>query len=66
MTRLSVQCPICGRSFNVDAPGVAMPFCSSRCKLIDAARWLDEAYGFPLEQDDDGFAGDVDDRTTER
>jgi len=40
------HCPICDREFT---PGEAMPFCSARCKLIDCARWLGEAYGLPIE-----------------
>lgn len=37
-----MKCPICGKSFKPG--GDAMPFCSPRCKLIDAKRWLGEEY----------------------
>ena len=43
-------CPVCDQRFDENDDGVAMPFCSSRCKLIDAARWLDERYGMPIEK----------------
>lgn len=40
----TMKCPICGREFEPNAPGTAMPFCSIRCKQIDLKRWLDEEY----------------------
>jgi len=43
-------CPVCDRRFNESDDGTAMPFCSRRCKRIDAARWLDERYGLPVEK----------------
>ncbi len=48
-------CPVCEHRFRESDDGVAMPFCSVRCKMIDAARWLDERYGMPIETsaDDD-------------
>ena len=53
----SLTCPICDQRFDENDDGVAMPFCSSRCKLIDAARWLDERYGMPIEKPlEDDFA----------
>jgi endogenous inhibitor of DNA gyrase (YacG/DUF329 family) len=30
-----------------------MPFCSQRCKRIDAQRWLDEKYLLPGNLDDE-------------
>jgi endogenous inhibitor of DNA gyrase (YacG/DUF329 family) len=30
-----------------------MPFCSPRCKRIDAQRWLDEKYAVPSNLDDE-------------
>lgn len=39
-----MKCPICQKSFAPGAPGAAMPFCSKRCKMIDAKRWLGEEY----------------------
>ncbi|MDR2705314.1 MAG: DNA gyrase inhibitor YacG [Planctomycetaceae bacterium] len=47
-----MKCSICGRIFSEDTPGVAMPFCSQRCKLIDAGRWLNEEYGLSIEDDE--------------
>jgi len=46
----SLSCPVCDQRFDESDDGVAMPFCSSRCKMIDAARWLDERYGMPIEK----------------
>ncbi len=42
------HCPICDREFT---PGDSMPFCSTRCKLIDCGRWLGEKYGLPIEEE---------------
>jgi endogenous inhibitor of DNA gyrase (YacG/DUF329 family) len=45
-----------------------MPFCSRRCKMIDARRWLGEEYGLPYlsldeqEEEPDGWEYDDDDR----
>ncbi len=47
-----LHCPICEKEFLPDEPGVSMPFCSKRCKTIDAARWLGEVYGLPYESED--------------
>ena len=47
-------CPICGK------PMVAAyrPFCSARCRTIDLGRWLDDRYGIPAEENDDGPANE--------
>ena len=45
-----LTCPVCEQCFAESDDGVAMPFCSRRCKMIDAARWLDERYGMPIEK----------------
>ena len=45
-----LTCPVCEQRFYESDNGVAMPFCSRRCKMIDAARWLDERYGMPVEK----------------
>jgi len=45
-----MTCPVCDQRFDESDDGVAMPLCSSRCKRIDAARWLDERYGVPIEK----------------
>lgn len=49
---MKFRCPICERTFSGTGEDVAMPFCSRRCKTIDAARWLDETYGLPIETDE--------------
>lgn len=54
----SLTCPICECRFYESDDGVAMPFCSMRCKTIDAARWIDERYSLPIERlSDDEFSG---------
>jgi len=40
----------------------ALPFCSERCRLIDLGRWLEEAQGLPVveeEQSEPGSSGNV-------
>ena len=54
--RSVLVCPVCEKRFHESDDGVAMPFCSSRCKMIDAARWLDERYGMPCEKPEDDFS----------
>ncbi len=49
MNRL--RCTVCEREFSPDDPETAMPFCSARCKRIDAVRWLGEEYGLPIEEE---------------
>ena len=65
---IPVKCPICGKSSTIatldDLP--SFPFCSSRCRTIDQARWADGAYAIPdktlpgtasaddLDDEDDG------------
>ena len=45
-------CPNCRRKFDSDSTE-AMPFCSSRCKLIDLGRWLNEEYRLPVDPEAD-------------
>ncbi|MDR1960399.1 MAG: DNA gyrase inhibitor YacG [Planctomycetaceae bacterium] len=45
-----IKCPICDKRFPENDAEAALPFCSMRCKMIDAARWLNEAYGLPEEK----------------
>jgi endogenous inhibitor of DNA gyrase (YacG/DUF329 family) len=54
-----MKCLICGITFSEDAPETAMPFCSQRCKLIDAGRWLDEKYGLPIENEESSQQQDL-------
>ena len=58
MTEL--KCPICQRKFSDEDQKAALPFCSLRCKGIDASRWLGEEYGLPLEPEEEiaGFPGE--------
>ncbi len=42
-----MTCPICQRQF-LASESEALPFCSSRCRLVDLGRWLDERYGLPM------------------
>ena len=66
-----LRCPICDRplsskpsSAGVDSAPTegnrAFPFCSSRCRLIDLGKWMNEDYRVPVdepsnEEDADGF-----------
>jgi endogenous inhibitor of DNA gyrase (YacG/DUF329 family) len=45
-------CPVCGKQFYETDDNVLMPFCSARCKQIDAARWLNERYSLPIEREE--------------
>jgi endogenous inhibitor of DNA gyrase (YacG/DUF329 family) len=51
-----MRCPICEREFDPAGQGVAKPFCSERCRLIDLGRWLGEGYSFPATAPGDGPA----------
>jgi endogenous inhibitor of DNA gyrase (YacG/DUF329 family) len=51
MSRL-VRCPVCQKTFLPELSD-AMPFCSLRCKQIDAQRWLDEKYTLPGNLEDE-------------
>ncbi|GHT24173.1 hypothetical protein FACS189419_08940 [Planctomycetales bacterium] len=50
-----MHCPICEREFSEHARGVALPFCSMRCKIVDAGRWLGEKYSLPIEPEDASY-----------
>ena len=39
-----MKCPICNKTVDPDSPNASPPFCSTRCKMIDAKRWLCEEY----------------------
>ncbi|MDR1493978.1 MAG: DNA gyrase inhibitor YacG [Planctomycetaceae bacterium] len=43
-------CPICEKRFSLHEENIAAPFCSMRCKQIDAARWFNEQYSMPVEK----------------
>jgi len=39
-----VRCPICNKCFSEGDSGAVAPFCSERCREIDAKRWFCEEY----------------------
>jgi endogenous inhibitor of DNA gyrase (YacG/DUF329 family) len=48
MDPASAPCPVCRAEVAISDPlPQAFPFCSSRCRVIDAGRWADEAYVIP-------------------
>ena len=47
---LAPKCPTCGGP--VPPTSAALPFCSSRCRLVDLGRWLGEEYRIPAVEDD--------------
>jgi endogenous inhibitor of DNA gyrase (YacG/DUF329 family) len=53
-----VHCPVCDQPFDSEHSD-SLPFCSTRCKRIDLARWLDERYSMPIERAEDGGDGDA-------
>ena len=51
-------CPICHKKLKVDknaalADSNHLPFCSTRCKLIDLGAWFDGDYVVPKKPEDD-------------
>ncbi|MCJ8139860.1 DNA gyrase inhibitor YacG [Falsirhodobacter halotolerans] len=42
-----MSCPICGKPTVQDY----RPFCSKRCADVDLARWLNESYALPAEDE---------------
>jgi hypothetical protein len=55
MTR---PCPICEAPVPPRDDNESFPFCSSRCRLIDLGKWLDEDYTIPVEPAPDADAPD--------
>jgi endogenous inhibitor of DNA gyrase (YacG/DUF329 family) len=49
-----VSCPTCGASVEWTQAATHRPFCSERCKLIDAGAWASEAYRVPVSESPDG------------
>lgn len=47
-----VRCPHCGKSSRFDNNNPDRPFCSSRCKTADVARWAEESYRIPAMERD--------------
>lgn len=57
------KCPICNATVKPRAENPSFPFCTSRCKMIDLGKWVNEEYRIPvegdeLEEDHDGGASD--------
>ncbi len=50
----AVRCPICKKA--LEARTKNFPFCSARCKLIDAGNWLEGSYR--VADRDDGAWGE--------
>ncbi len=53
----SPKCPSCGLNVLLPAENRCFPFCSERCRTIDLAKWLGEAFRVPVtqvEEDEDG------------
>ncbi|MGL6225803.1 MAG: DNA gyrase inhibitor YacG [Thermoguttaceae bacterium] len=46
-----IHCPVCDQEFSTEQSGIALPFCSKRCKCIDRTRWMNEDYGLPYESE---------------
>ena len=45
-----LNCPYCRKKFD-RANTKAMPFCSTRCKMIDLGLWLNEVHSIPYDVD---------------
>ena len=43
-----IICPECGTRMEVPADHEPRPFCSTRCKLVDLGRWLNEEIRLPV------------------
>jgi uncharacterized protein len=57
------ECPICHTQLAVSRPEEApyRPFCSSRCKLVDLGRWLNEEYRITEEPPESVETDDAED-----
>jgi uncharacterized protein len=53
------ECPTCHKPAAARPENPNAPFCSARCKTIDLGKWVSEAYGVPVE-DDNAAADEVD------
>lgn len=43
------KCPICAKDVKPRTENPSFPFCTSRCKMIDLGKWLNEEYRIPVE-----------------
>ncbi len=48
-----MRCPICHKTVDPDESSDSLPFCSMRCKMIDAKRWLCEEYAIETVNEDE-------------
>jgi endogenous inhibitor of DNA gyrase (YacG/DUF329 family) len=46
------KCPICDAAVKPRAENPSFPFCTSRCKMIDLGKWVNEEYRIPVEGDE--------------
>jgi endogenous inhibitor of DNA gyrase (YacG/DUF329 family) len=44
-----IRCPSCDMLVDTQENRKFLPFCSSRCRLIDLGRWLNEEHTLPCE-----------------
>lgn len=44
-------CPICKKTIPAKAAPDTLPFCSSRCKMVDLGNWLQGTYRVPAQTD---------------
>ena len=49
----AVRCPICKK--DLTKGGKNFPFCSARCKLVDAGNWFEGAYSVAADQPDSSW-----------
>ena len=44
------KCPVCRQEVDLRPQNPSFPFCSSRCRMVDLGRWLNEEYRMPISQ----------------
>jgi endogenous inhibitor of DNA gyrase (YacG/DUF329 family) len=47
------SCPICKNGVAKPPENEWFPFCSSRCKVLDLSKWLNNEYTVPAVEDDE-------------
>ena len=50
-----MSCPICSKP----TMAATRPFCSNRCKDVDLARWLNESYRAPAQDEEDPSEAEI-------
>jgi endogenous inhibitor of DNA gyrase (YacG/DUF329 family) len=55
---------MCGTPFETSRSKF-LPFCSERCQLLDLGNWLGEAYGMPLDGNEETQWTDAESETDE-